>query len=101
LPSVQFYTKIGKLDKKLSLPLETILLIREQVARINVCLFCVDIGRSFAIRASINSRVFVPVTAGEEGQAMDPQYECCSARGAMAGQDAVEKGSASSKQKSR
>src|SRR5205814_7658826 len=39
------YTKIGKLDKKLVLPPETALLIREQVARINVCLFCIDIGR--------------------------------------------------------
>ena len=37
-----FYTKIGELDKKLVLPLETVLLIREQVARINVCLFCMD-----------------------------------------------------------
>ena len=31
-----FYTKIGKLDKKLVLPPETVMLIREQVARINV-----------------------------------------------------------------
>ena len=28
-----FYAKIGKLDKKLTLPPETVLLIREQVAR--------------------------------------------------------------------
>jgi hypothetical protein len=40
-----FYSKIGKLDKKLLLPPETAMLIREQVARINVCLFCVGIGR--------------------------------------------------------
>jgi alkylhydroperoxidase family enzyme len=45
-----FYGKIGQLDKKLLLPRETALLIREQVARINVCLFCVDIGRSFTIK---------------------------------------------------
>src|SRR6266704_5424836 len=45
-----FYAKIGKLDKKLTLPPETVLLIREQVARINVCHFCMDIGRSFAIK---------------------------------------------------
>jgi hypothetical protein len=32
-----FYAKIGRLDKKLTLPAETALLIREQVARINVC----------------------------------------------------------------
>src|SRR5437899_7152662 len=53
-----FYTKIGRLDKKLVLPTETILLIREAVARINVCTFCVDIGRSFAIKASMNEAKF-------------------------------------------
>jgi alkylhydroperoxidase family enzyme len=53
-----FYTKIGKLDKKLTLPPETILLIREQVARINVCLFCMDIARSAAIKATINEAKF-------------------------------------------
>src|SRR5512136_535952 len=53
-----FYTKIGKLDKKLTLPAETVLLIREQVARINVCLFCMDIGRSFAIKATMNEAKF-------------------------------------------
>src|SRR5207247_8633672 len=52
------YAKIGKLDKKLTLPPETVLLIREQVARINVCRFCMDIGRSFAIKASINEAKF-------------------------------------------
>jgi len=40
-----FYSKIGRLDKKLTLPAETVMLIREQVARLNVCLFCLDIGR--------------------------------------------------------
>ncbi len=34
-----FYAKIGKLDKKLTLPPELALLIREHVARLNVCLF--------------------------------------------------------------
>ena len=53
-----FYAKIGKLDKKLTLPPETVLLIREQVARINVCRFCMDIGLSFAIKASINEAKF-------------------------------------------
>jgi len=53
-----FYAKIAKLDKKLLLSPETILLIREQVARINVCLFCTDIGRAFAIRASMNEAKF-------------------------------------------
>jgi alkylhydroperoxidase family enzyme len=53
-----FYTKIAQLDKKLTLPSETVLLIREQVARINVCLFCMDIGRSFTIKASMNEAKF-------------------------------------------
>ena len=53
-----FTSKISKLDKKLLLPPETVLLIREQVARINVCLFCIDIGRSFTIKASMNEAKF-------------------------------------------
>src|SRR6266487_6818856 len=53
-----FYAKIGELDKKLTLPAETVMLIREQVARLNVCLFCMDIGRSFTIKASMNQAKF-------------------------------------------
>jgi alkylhydroperoxidase family enzyme len=53
-----FYAKIGKLDKKLQLSPEMTLLIREQVARTNVCLFCIDIGRSFTIKASFNEAKF-------------------------------------------
>lgn len=53
-----FSFKIAKLDKRLDLPAETRMLVREQVARINVCLFCIDIGRSFAIKASMNERKF-------------------------------------------
>jgi alkylhydroperoxidase family enzyme len=60
LPSAfgMFYAKIGELDKKLTLPLETVLLIREQVARINVCLFCMDIGRAFTVKASLDQTKF-------------------------------------------
>jgi alkylhydroperoxidase family enzyme len=53
-----FASKISKLDKKLQLPPESVLLIREQVARINVCRFCMDIGRSVAIKASMNEAKF-------------------------------------------
>jgi alkylhydroperoxidase family enzyme len=53
-----FYSKISKLDKKLTLPAEAVMLIREQVARINVCLFCMDIGRAFTIKASMNQAKF-------------------------------------------
>jgi alkylhydroperoxidase family enzyme len=54
----QFYGKISGLDKKLLLPAETVMLIREQVARTNVCLFCVDIGRYFTIKQSLNQAKF-------------------------------------------
>jgi alkylhydroperoxidase family enzyme len=53
-----FTSKISKLDKKLQLPPETAMLIREQVARINVCLFCIDIGRWVTIKASMNQAKF-------------------------------------------
>jgi alkylhydroperoxidase family enzyme len=49
----QFYAKVSQLDKKLQLPPETALLIRQQVARLNVCSFCIDIGRWAAIKASM------------------------------------------------
>lgn len=53
-----FVGKIAKLDRKLELPAETAMLLREQVAHINVCEFCMDIGRSFVIRARMNEAKF-------------------------------------------
>lgn len=54
----KFVGKIGQLDKKLVLPKETVMLVRTQVARINVCTFCIDIGRYFTIQASMNQAKF-------------------------------------------
>ena len=54
----QFHGKISQLDKKLELPKETMMLIREQVAHINVCLFCMDIGRYYAVKESMNMAKF-------------------------------------------
>jgi alkylhydroperoxidase family enzyme len=53
-----FSSKISKLDKKLELPPETAMLIRERVARLNMCLFCIDIGRAFVIQESMNEAKF-------------------------------------------
>jgi len=53
-----FLARIAQLDKKLQLPAETTLLIREQVGRINVCLFCIEIGRYFSIKASMDEAKF-------------------------------------------
>ena len=60
LPSAfgMFYGKISALDKKLTLPRQTVFLIREQVARINVCLFCTDIGRFFAMKEAMDEAKF-------------------------------------------
>lgn len=41
----KFYLQIGELDSQLALPHELAQLIRLQVARINVCLFCIDSSR--------------------------------------------------------
>jgi len=53
-----FYGKVSQLDKKLLLPKETVMLIREQVARINICLFCIDMGRWAVIKESMNETKF-------------------------------------------
>jgi len=46
----KFGAKIYELDKKLIIPKELVFLIRHQVARINVCEFCMDIGRYKALK---------------------------------------------------
>jgi len=53
-----FYGKVSGLDKKLILPTETVFLIRQQVARINICLFCMDTSRWAAVNASMNEARF-------------------------------------------
>lgn len=53
-----FYSKVSQLDKKLTLPAETVMLVREQVARLNVCLFCMDAARVAVVRQSFNEAKF-------------------------------------------
>jgi alkylhydroperoxidase family enzyme len=53
-----FYGKVSKLDKKLQLSPETILLLRHQVARTNICLFCIDISRWVTINESMDVAKF-------------------------------------------
>ncbi len=45
------YGKIYSLDKKLTLPHEIAMLIRARVAQINVCPYCIDYNRYYAINA--------------------------------------------------
>jgi alkylhydroperoxidase family enzyme len=49
-----FYGKTYELDKKLKLPKETAFLIRHLVALINVCEYCIDIGRFKAMKELMN-----------------------------------------------
>jgi alkylhydroperoxidase family enzyme len=59
-----FYGKVSRLDKKLQLPSRAALLIREQVASINMCLFCMDATRWYALRESEDNRARLDALAG-------------------------------------
>jgi alkylhydroperoxidase family enzyme len=47
---VSFYGKVSRLDRKLRLPAETVILVRERVASLNGCLWCMDASRWYAVR---------------------------------------------------
>jgi AhpD family alkylhydroperoxidase len=53
-----FYAKLPALDKKLRLSKETAVLIRQRVAQLNICLFCIDASRAGAIRESMDVTKF-------------------------------------------
>ena len=55
LSFLSFYGKVSRLDRKLRLPEQTAVLIREQVASINMCLFCMDASRWAALRKSADN----------------------------------------------
>lgn len=50
----QFLGKAYSLDKKLTLPRETVMLVRARVAQINICSYCIDINRHYAIKESMD-----------------------------------------------
>jgi alkylhydroperoxidase family enzyme len=52
---LSFYGKLSQLDKKLRLPTETAVLIREQVASTNMCHFCMDATRWYEMRRGGNT----------------------------------------------
>jgi alkylhydroperoxidase family enzyme len=53
LSFLTFMGKISRLDKKLKLPQQTAILVREQVAGTNACLFCQDFSRWYALNKSL------------------------------------------------
>jgi alkylhydroperoxidase family enzyme len=48
----RFVGKISQLDKKLDLAPSTVLIVREHVARLNSCYFCMDFARWYALKES-------------------------------------------------
>lgn len=57
-PFGMWYAKISELDNKLTLSKEITLLIRQQIARLNICEFCIDASRALAIKSSISVEKF-------------------------------------------
>lgn len=51
-----FYGKIAALDKKLTLPRDTVVLVRELVSSLNACGFCMDATRWYVARQSPQNR---------------------------------------------
>lgn len=49
---LSFYTKLPRLDKKLELRRDAVALVREQVASVNGCLFCMDSQRWYIMKKS-------------------------------------------------
>jgi alkylhydroperoxidase family enzyme len=49
---LRFYGNVSRLDSKLTLPRQTAILIRERVASINGCQYCMDASRWFALTKS-------------------------------------------------
>jgi len=49
---LSFYGKVSRLDKKLRLPSQTAVVIRERVASINACLYCMDVTRWYVMNKS-------------------------------------------------
>ena len=54
----KFYGKSSELDRELTLSPEAVMLVRDRVARLNVCLFCIDSIRAATILASMNQAKF-------------------------------------------
>jgi AhpD family alkylhydroperoxidase len=55
LAFTSYYGKVGKLDKKLVLPRDTAELIREQVATLNGCAFCMDATKATVLQRSADA----------------------------------------------
>jgi len=55
---LQWAIRINELDRMLQLPAETAVVIRGQVARLNVCLFCIDANRYAAMQIFKNEAKF-------------------------------------------
>lgn len=80
LAFLRFSGKISRLDRRLTLPAPTAVLVREQVAGVNGCLFCMDIARWFVMRTAPDELTRIdalpeygtsPLFTDAEGAALD------------------------------
>lgn len=61
-----YYAKPYRLDKKLQLPIETAYIVRHQVASINMCTACMDIGRYYGLKRSPETLARLDAVADNE-----------------------------------
>lgn len=59
-----YYAKAYRLDKRLHLPIETAYIVRHQVASINLCTACMDIGRYYGLKKSAETLARLDAVAG-------------------------------------
>lgn len=68
-----FVGKISGLDKKLVLPQEIRFLVRQRVAAINTCSFCIDIGRFFAMKEHVAEEKIAALDRYNESSLFSPR----------------------------
>ena len=66
-----FYGQISDLDRKLEIGPEKAMLIRQQVARLNVCEFCIDSNRAGTIQASMDQAKFDALDSYDTSEMFD------------------------------
>lgn len=65
-----YYVKAYRLDKKLRVPIETAYIVRHQVASINTCSACMDIGRYYGLKKSPETLARLDALADYETSAL-------------------------------
>jgi alkylhydroperoxidase family enzyme len=65
-----YYARAYRLDRKLRVPVETASIVRHQVASINMCTACMDIGRYYGLKKSPETLTRLDAVADYESSPM-------------------------------